>query len=40
VFKIVKVQKVHKDELHCATHPDIYLMEKVLRKKGNEIYVK
>jgi len=27
-------------ELHRATHPDIYLMEKVLRRKGNEVYVK
>jgi len=27
-------------ELHRATHPDIYLVEKVLRRRGNEIYVK
>jgi len=27
-------------ELHRATHPDIYLVEKVLRKRGNEVYVK
>ena len=27
-------------ELHRATHPDVYLVEKVLRKRGNEVYVK
>jgi len=27
-------------ELHRATHPNIYLVEKVLRRKGNEVYVK
>jgi len=27
-------------ELHRATHPDIYLVEKVLRRRGNKIYVK
>ncbi|KAG5318527.1 YMD3 protein, partial [Pseudoatta argentina] len=27
-------------ELHRATHPDVYLMEKVLRRKGNKVYVK
>jgi len=26
-------------ELHRATHPDIYLVEKVLRRKGNEVKV-
>jgi len=27
-------------ELHRATHSDIYLVEKVLRRRGNEIYIK
>jgi len=27
-------------ELHRATYPDIFLVEKVLRRKGNEICVK
>jgi len=27
-------------ELHRATHPDIYLVEKILRRRGNEVYVK
>jgi len=27
-------------ELHRATHQDIYLVEKVLRRRGNEIYIK
>jgi len=27
-------------ELHRATHPNIYLVEKVLRRRGNEVYVK
>jgi len=27
-------------ELHRATHPDIYLVEKILRKKGTKVYVK
>jgi len=27
-------------ELHRATHPDIYLLEKVLRRRGNEVCVK
>ena len=27
-------------ELHRATHPDVYLMEKVLRRKGDKVYVK
>jgi len=27
-------------ELNRATHPDVYLVEKVLRKKGNKVYVK
>jgi len=27
-------------ELHRATHPDIYLVEKVLRRRGNEVYIK
>ncbi|XP_011171644.1 uncharacterized protein LOC105204286 [Solenopsis invicta] len=27
-------------ELHRATHPDVYLVEKVLRKRGDEVYVK
>ncbi|XP_024868142.1 uncharacterized protein LOC112452256, partial [Temnothorax curvispinosus] len=27
-------------ELHCATYPDVYLVEKVLRRRGDEVYVK
>ncbi|XP_020294040.1 uncharacterized protein LOC109859845 [Pseudomyrmex gracilis] len=27
-------------ELHCVAHPDVYLVEKVLRKKGDKVYVK
>ena len=27
-------------ELHRATHPDVYLVEKVLRRKGDKVYVK
>jgi len=27
-------------ELHSAPHPNIYLVEKVLRKRENEVYVK
>jgi len=27
-------------ELHRVTHPDIYLVEKILRRRGNEVYVK
>ncbi|KYQ46398.1 hypothetical protein ALC60_14607 [Trachymyrmex zeteki] len=27
-------------ELHRVANPDVYLVEKVLRKKGNEVYVK
>jgi len=27
-------------KLHRATHPDIYLVEKVLRRMGNEVYIK
>jgi len=30
----------YEHELYCAIHPDIHLMEKVLRRKGNEVYVK
>ncbi|XP_020297292.1 uncharacterized protein LOC109861862 [Pseudomyrmex gracilis] len=27
-------------ELHPVAHPDVYLVEKVLRKKGDKVYVK
>jgi len=27
-------------ELHRATHPDVYLMGKLMRRKGNEVNVK
>ncbi|XP_011157258.1 uncharacterized protein LOC105194184 [Solenopsis invicta] len=27
-------------ELHRATHPDVYLIEKILLKEGNKVYVK
>ncbi|XP_011067888.1 PREDICTED: uncharacterized protein LOC105154225 [Acromyrmex echinatior] len=27
-------------ELHRATHPDVYLMEKVLRRKEDKVYIK
>ncbi|KYN12364.1 hypothetical protein ALC57_15479, partial [Trachymyrmex cornetzi] len=46
VFKIVKVQRTnqfllafYEHELHRSTHPDVYLVEKVLRRKGNRVYV-
>jgi len=30
----------YKYELHRVTNPNVYLIEKVLRKKENDIYVK
>ncbi|XP_036148389.1 uncharacterized protein LOC118647474 [Monomorium pharaonis] len=30
----------YEHELHCATHPDVFLVEKVLRRKEDEVYVK
>ncbi|XP_018357062.1 PREDICTED: uncharacterized protein LOC108757157 [Trachymyrmex septentrionalis] len=30
----------YEHELHRATHPDVYLVEKVLRRKGDKMYVK
>ncbi|KYN30174.1 hypothetical protein ALC57_00370 [Trachymyrmex cornetzi] len=30
----------YEHELHHTTHPDVYLVEKVLRRKGNWVYVK
>ncbi|XP_036148436.1 uncharacterized protein LOC118647501 [Monomorium pharaonis] len=30
----------YENELHRAIHPDVFLVEKVLRKKGDEVYVK
>ena len=30
----------YKEELQKVKHPDIYLVEKVLRRKGNKVYVK
>ncbi|XP_024891137.1 uncharacterized protein LOC112466974 [Temnothorax curvispinosus] len=30
----------YEHELHRATYPDVYLVEKVLRKRGDEVYVK
>ncbi|XP_024870763.1 uncharacterized protein LOC112453938 [Temnothorax curvispinosus] len=30
----------YEHELHRATYPDVYLVEKVLRRKGDEVYVK
>ncbi|XP_036144959.1 uncharacterized protein LOC118646367 [Monomorium pharaonis] len=30
----------YEHELHRATHPDVYLVEKVLRRKGDKVYVK
>jgi hypothetical protein len=27
-------------ELHRATHPDVYLVEKIIRRKGDKVYVK
>jgi len=29
----------YEHELHRATHPDVYLMKKVLRRKGDKMYV-
>jgi len=51
VFTIVKVQRINPTrelsqkiagvhELHRATHPDVYLVEKVLRQKEDKVYVK
>ncbi|XP_077270172.1 uncharacterized protein LOC143901621 [Temnothorax americanus] len=30
----------YEHELHRATYPDVYLVEKVLRRRGDEVYVK
>ncbi|XP_011872895.1 PREDICTED: uncharacterized protein LOC105564812 [Vollenhovia emeryi] len=30
----------YEHELHCVANPDVYLVEKVLRKRGSEVYVK
>ncbi|XP_018347703.1 PREDICTED: uncharacterized protein LOC108751792 [Trachymyrmex septentrionalis] len=30
----------YEHELHRATHPDVYLVEKVLRRKSDKVYVK
>jgi len=30
----------YEHELHRATDPDVYLMEKILRRKGDKVYVK
>ena len=30
----------YEHELHRATNPDVYLVEKVLRRKGDKVYVK
>ena len=30
----------YEHDLRRATHPDVYLVEKVLRRKGDEVYVK
>ncbi|XP_070167538.1 uncharacterized protein [Polyergus mexicanus] len=30
----------YKYELRCATYPDVYLVEKVLRRRGDKVYVK
>jgi len=30
----------YEHELHRATHPDVYLVEKVLRRKGDKVYIK
>ena len=27
-------------EVHSVANPDVHLVEKILRKRGNEIYVK
>lgn len=27
-------------ELYCVANPDVYLVEKVLHKKGDKVYVK
>ncbi|XP_020296121.1 uncharacterized protein LOC109861048, partial [Pseudomyrmex gracilis] len=27
-------------KLHCVANPEVYLVEKVLRKKGDKVYVK
>jgi len=46
VFKIVNYRgksiagAFYEYELHRATYPDIFLVEKVLRRRGNEVYVK
>ncbi|KAG5347391.1 CEC1 protein, partial [Acromyrmex charruanus] len=37
--KIVAVT-FYEHELHRATHPDLYLVEKVLCRKGNKVYIK
>ncbi|XP_036147594.1 uncharacterized protein LOC118647233 [Monomorium pharaonis] len=34
------VEAFYEHELHRATHPNVYLVEKVLRRKGDKVYVK
>ncbi|XP_020296289.1 uncharacterized protein LOC109861170 [Pseudomyrmex gracilis] len=32
--------KFYEHELHAGKHPDVYLVEKVLRRRGNEVLIK
>jgi len=44
LFKIYREKSItgafYEHELHRATHPDVFLMEKVLRRKEDKVYVK
>jgi len=39
-YLLEKLLSLEEYELHHAANPDVYLIEKVLRKKGDEVYVK
>ena len=39
-YRRKSVAAFYEHELHCATHSDVYLVEKVLRRKGDKVYVK
>ncbi|XP_011052608.1 PREDICTED: uncharacterized protein LOC105145010 [Acromyrmex echinatior] len=40
IAKVLFTKSFYKYELHRATHPDVYLVEKVLHRKGDKVYVK
>src|SRR5580765_3449494 len=40
IAKISVAGAFYEHELHRANYPDVYLVEKVLRRRGDEVYVK